>query len=262
MRFSLILSMYFSRVFAFAVLGMLAALAAVVGLFDFIELLRRSATKPDATFTIVSEIAALRLPWVAMQILPFGVLLGGMIAFWRLTRSSELVVARAAGVSAWQFLAAPTLCAVLLGAIATGGVGPISALMRGRAEQLENLYLKTGGGPLALNGGSFWLRQSDRQIDPQGVAVLHANGVAMRDGVLTTQALSVFRLDGRDRLLERRGELTRERVCCRCSARALAFLRAQCVDDVAPVRRAPERRKLLCDAQRWAVTLRDDTRAR
>jgi len=203
MRVSLILSAYFSRVFASAVFGMLAALAAVVGLFDFIELLRRSATKPDATFAIVSEIAALRLPWVAMQILPFGVLLGGMIAFWRLTRSSELVVARAAGVSAWQFLTAPTLCAVLLGAVATGGVGPISALMRGRAEQLENLYLKTGGGPLALNGGSFWLRQSDHQIDPQGIAMLHANGVAMRDGVLTTQALSVFRLDGRDRLLER-----------------------------------------------------------
>ena len=95
---------------------MLFALSGLVAMFDFIELLRRSTSKPDATFALVSEIAALRLPYIAMQILPFAVLLGGILCFWRLTRSSELIVARAAGVSAWEFLAAPTLCALLLGA--------------------------------------------------------------------------------------------------------------------------------------------------
>ena len=80
---------------------MLAALAGLVGLFDFIELLRRAATKPDATFALVLQIAGLRLPYVTMQLLPFAVLLGGIVAFWRLTRSSELIVARASGVSAW-----------------------------------------------------------------------------------------------------------------------------------------------------------------
>ena len=42
---------------------MLLALSGLVSLFDFIELLRRSATKPDATFGLVTEIAALRLPY-------------------------------------------------------------------------------------------------------------------------------------------------------------------------------------------------------
>ena len=137
-------------------------------------MLRRSVTKPDATFGIVAEIAALRLPWIAMQILPFAVLLGGILAFWRLTRSSELIVARAGGVSAWQFLAAPVLCAVALGAFATAAVSPISAVMRARAEALDNAYLRTGGGPLALNGGQLWLRQSDAGFAAGGVAILHA----------------------------------------------------------------------------------------
>ena len=203
MRFAVTLSLYIARVFTFAVLGMLAALVFVVGLFDFIELLRRAATKPDATLWIVAAIGGLRLPWIAMQILPFAVLLGGIMAFWRLTRSSELIVARAAGVSAWQFLAAPVVAAMLLGALATAGISPLSASMRGRAELLENRFLKVGGGPLALNGGALWLRQSDRQLDPLGVAVLHAAGVALRGGVLTAQAVSVFRLDGRDQLLQR-----------------------------------------------------------
>ena len=202
-RVAVTLSCYIARVFTLAVLGMLAALGLVVGLFDFIELLRRAATKPAATLPIVAEIGAMRLPWVGMQILPFAVLLGGILAFWRLTRSSELIVARAAGVSAWQFLAAPVAVAVLMGALATAVVSPLSALMRGRAEVLENTYLRVGGGPLALNGGSMWLRQADDGLQPHGVAILHASSVALHDGALTARDVSVFRLGAQDRLLQR-----------------------------------------------------------
>jgi len=203
MPFAMTLSLYIARVFMYAVLAMLAALSLLVAMFDFIELLRRSVTRPDATFGVVSEIAALRLPWVAMEILPFAVLLGGIIAFWRLTRSSELVVARAAGVSAWQFLMAPVICAVALGALATGGVSPISAVMRARAEVMEDNFLRTGGGPFALNGGQLWLRQADRALDPQGVAILHAHAVAAHGVELDARDVTIFRLDGADHLLQR-----------------------------------------------------------
>ncbi len=197
------LSLYIARQFMAAVTAMLLALTGLVSLFDFIELLRRSATRPDATFGLVMEIAALRLPYIAMQILPFAVLLGGIIAFWRLTRSSELVVARAAGVSAWQFLAAPLACALLVGTAATTLVSPLSSVMLRQAETLDNLYLRSSGGPLALSGGQLWLRQSDRGLDPQGVAILHARAVSLHHNVLTATDVSVFRLDAEDRLLLR-----------------------------------------------------------
>jgi lipopolysaccharide export system permease protein len=200
---ALTLSFYVARVFSLATVSMLGALTAVVALFDFIELLRRSAQRPDATFAIVSQIGLLRLPWLGMQILPFAVLLGGILAFWRLTRSSELIVARAAGVSAWGFLAGPVICAIAFGTIATVAVSPISAAMVARAEALDNVYLKAGGGPLALNGGQLWLRQADRALDPQGVTILHALSVAMKGAQLNVSGVSVFRLDSRDRLLER-----------------------------------------------------------
>ncbi len=203
MLFARTFSVYIARVFVLAVLAMLAALSVLVALFDFIELLRRSVTRPDATFGVVSEIAALRLPWVAMEILPFAVLLGGIICFWRLTRSSELIVARAAGLSAWQFLSAPVFCAVAIGAFATGGISPVSAVMRARAEVIEDTYLRSGGGPLALNGGQLWLRQSDRALDPQGVAILHAHSVAAQGVQLDAHEVTIFRLDGDDRLLQR-----------------------------------------------------------
>ena len=197
------LSIYIARQFLLAVLGMIAALSGVVWLFDFIELLRRSASKPDATFGLVTEIALLRLPFLSIQILPFAVLLGGILAFWRLTRSSELIVARAAGVSAWQFLSAPLACATLLGALATGGISPLSSIMLARAEVLDNLYLRTNGGTMALQGGQLWLRQSDRELDPAGVAILHARSVTLKRKDLVALEVSVFRLDGKDRWLSR-----------------------------------------------------------
>jgi lipopolysaccharide export system permease protein len=203
MTAALTLSLYIVRQFALAVSGMLLALSGLVAMFDFIELLRRSASHPEVSFGLVSQIAALRLPYVAMQILPFAVLLGGILCFWRLTRSSELIVARAAGISAWEFLTAPTLCALLFGIIATALVSPVSSVMLARAEALDNAYLRTGGGPLALNGGQLWLRQSDRQTSPQGVAIIHAQQVELHGKQLIAQQVSVFRLDGTDKLLTR-----------------------------------------------------------
>ncbi len=197
------LSLYVARQFTAAVLAMLAGLSGLVSLFDFIELLRRSATKPDATFGLVLQIAALRLPYIAMQILAFAVLLGGIVAFWRLTRSSELVVARAAGVSAWQFLAGPVACALLIGAVATAVVSPLSSVMLARAETLDNIYLRTAGGPLALTGGQLWLRQADHELAPGGVAILNARDVSMSNGQLRTGDVSVFRLSADDRELSR-----------------------------------------------------------
>jgi lipopolysaccharide export system permease protein len=197
------LALYITRQFMAAVLAMLAALTGLVSLFDFIELLRRAATKPDVTFGILVEIEGLRLPYGAMEILPFAVLLGGILAFWRLTRSSELIVARAAGVSAWQFLAAPLASALLLGAFATTAISPLSSAMFARAEALDNDYLRTGGGPLDLTGGQLWLRQADHELSAQGVAIIHALAVSLNKQTLTAHDVSVFRLDGQDHLLSR-----------------------------------------------------------
>ena len=201
------LGAYVARGFASAVLLTLAALTGLIALFDFIELLRRAATRTEASFGIVATIAGLRLPFVAMQVLPFAVLLGGIIAFWRLSRSSELVVARAAGVSAWGFLFAPVLVAVLLGAAATLGVSPLSSAMLARAERLDGAYLRNTAGITALAGGRLWLRQADRGLDPGGVAILAGRpaspGRSVARNALRLEEASLWRLSADDRPLAR-----------------------------------------------------------
>ena len=210
------LGAYVARGFATMTLAMLVALTGLVALFDFIELLRRAATRPDVGFTLPLEIALLRLPFVALQILPFAILLGGIIAFWRLTRSSELIVARAAGISAWGFLMGPLVVAGLLGLLATLAVSPLSSVLLSRAERLDQTFLRTGGGMSALAGGRLWLRQSDRELDPLGVAILAGRPVAMpapastpggptpsRQPRFELQDVSVWRLSAADLPLAR-----------------------------------------------------------
>ncbi len=201
------LGAYVARGFAAAVLLMLAALTSLIALFDFIELLRRAATRADAGFALVATIAALRVPFVAMQVLPFAVLLGGIVAFWRLSRSSELVVARAAGISAWGFLLAPVLVAVLLGTAATAVVSPLSSAMLSRAERLDGIFLRNSAGITALAGGRLWLRQADRGLDPDGVAILAgrpaAPGRSAARPVLRLEEASLWRLSADDRPLAR-----------------------------------------------------------
>jgi lipopolysaccharide export system permease protein len=203
MRFALTLSLYIARQFAIAAMAMLCALSLLVMLFDFIELLRRAAERTDVGLGLIVGIAFLRLPFYMLQILPFAVLTGGIIAFWRLTRSSELIVARASGVSAWQFLSLPVAAAVCIGLFASGGISPLSSVMFARAEALDNVYLRHTGGPLAIANGQLWLRQADHGIDQQGVAILHARQVALQGKVVAASNVSVFRLDERDHLLSR-----------------------------------------------------------
>jgi lipopolysaccharide export system permease protein len=207
MTLPITLMAYVARRFAAMALLMVLSLSALVALFDLIELLRRAATRPEANFALVAQIAALRVPYVAMQILPFAVLLGGIIAFWRLTRFSELIVARAAGISAWGFLAGPVLVALLLGLGASTALSPLSSAMLARAERLDQLYLRNVGGITALAGGRLWLRQADEGLQPQGVAIISGRPMATRElrpgEALRLSEVTIWRLSADDRPLAR-----------------------------------------------------------
>jgi lipopolysaccharide export system permease protein len=200
--FPLTFGAYVARRFATMCLVMLAALTGLVALFDFIELLRRAATR-EAGFGIVATIAGLRVPFVALQVLPFAILLGGILAFWRLARSSELVVARSAGISAWGFLLGPVLVATLFGCIATAGLSPLSSAMLARAERLDAAVLRNASGITTLAGGRLWLRQADRELDPQGVAILSGRPSSRRDGSFGLEEVSLWRISSTDRFLGR-----------------------------------------------------------
>ncbi|WP_439576231.1 LPS export ABC transporter permease LptG [Elioraea sp.] len=204
MQIPRVLALYVGRVFLVSTISVLAALIAIVALFDVIELTRRAAGRADVPFASLVEISTLKLPFMAIEILPFAVLIGGLVAFWRLTRSSELIVARAGGVSAWQFLAAPVLAGAALGVIAITVISPVSAMFYARAERLDSVLLRGGAGTLGLSGGGLWVKQPDDALTPGGAAILHGERIAaVGPERLTLERVSVFRLGPDDRFLGR-----------------------------------------------------------
>jgi lipopolysaccharide export system permease protein len=155
------LSAYIARQFFIWFCGVFGTMVSVTFLLDYIELIRRGGAKAQATWGTLLEMAALKLPHTAQDVMPFAILFGTMLAFWRLTRSNELVVARAAGVSVWEFLTPAVLVALLVGVVAVTVFNPIASSMEATYERLDNRILRQPGDPLSLTNAGLWLRQSD-----------------------------------------------------------------------------------------------------
>jgi lipopolysaccharide export system permease protein len=157
-RFLAILMSPGKTLFRYIILRFLAWCASVflsmitiIFLLDYIELIRRGGTKPGATLLVLLEMAALKQPYMMQQIMPFAILFGTMMAFWRMTRSNELVVARAAGVSAWQFLTPPLAAAFMIGVIAVTVFNPVASVLEAHYETLEGRILRGGGDQMSLS---------------------------------------------------------------------------------------------------------------
>src|SRR3954453_20193324 len=175
------LSGYIARQFLSWFGALFGTMISIAFLLDYIELIRRSGSREQATWGVLLEMAALKLPHTAQDVMPFPILFGIMLVFWRLTRSNELVAARAAGVSAWAFLAPALLMALLIGMMAVMLFNPVASAMQASYEKLENRILRLAGDPTSLSNGALWLRQSD---GTGGQVILHGEKVAASDLVL------------------------------------------------------------------------------
>ena len=174
LRVPLTLSLYVGRRFLLAVLATIGVMILIVGLIELLELLRRTADVPRGVpFLILLQMALLKLPTTAEKIYPFAVMIGGMITLARLTRSSELVVARAAGVSVWQFLMPGVLVVAVLGVIFVTAMNPIAALTISRFERIEGKYITNKPSQLSILPSGLWLRQRDEAGLAFGKASAH-----------------------------------------------------------------------------------------
>jgi lipopolysaccharide export system permease protein len=183
-----ILDRYFGRRFLKTVLAVFGGVFFLVFTIDLVETLRRSGETAGANGLLMAWLSLLHTPIVAEQALPFAVLLGAMIAFLNLSRRLELVVARAAGVSVWRFLAPALFVSVAIGVIAVTVYNPLSTAMKRRSDAIEAKLF----GAASSRSGGLWLRQ--QSVD--GQSIIHADGRDATDaGFVHVQAFN-FGPDG------------------------------------------------------------------
>ena len=135
------LSRYFGARFLSSVMATFVGIIVLAGMIDYFELMRRGADWPKATAWILAEISIFRIPQLTEHIMPFAILVGAMSCYLTLSRRLELVIARSAGISAWQFVAPALLVAFLFGTFATVAYNPIAAMMHERSKRLEEQML-------------------------------------------------------------------------------------------------------------------------
>src|SRR5262249_56583930 len=106
-----------------------------------------------------------RVPQPTGGPLPFSVLVSAMSCYLTLSRRHELVIARAAGVSAWQFVTPAIVAAFLLGTIATTLYNPVAALLHERSKHLE-ADMQRNTSTLQQFVSGFWVRQKSNDGPP------------------------------------------------------------------------------------------------
>jgi lipopolysaccharide export system permease protein len=171
MNFPITLFGYIARRFLMWFSGVFLLFMMLIYIGDFVELTRRTSARADIGAGLLAKMAALKLPYEAQQVMPFAVLGGSILALFFMTRSRELIVARAAGISVWQFLAPAIAIAFLVGVIGVTLFNPIASVAQSEYKVLESTLLKNQADSLALNASGLWLRQSDVEGTQ---AVIHA----------------------------------------------------------------------------------------
>ena len=153
------LSLYFARHFAKMVAAFFLVSVVLIGVSTLAEFFNR-ALRIDAAGLKIAWLSLFRVPSTTEDALPFVVLYGSIAAFVIANRRLEVVVARAAGVSAWQFLLPACVVGLLFGGLATTVYNPVAAALLARSNLLTAEVFGTGVQTVEPAEGPVWVRQA------------------------------------------------------------------------------------------------------
>jgi lipopolysaccharide export system permease protein len=192
-RLSAVLSRYLARQVLIGIAIAVFGLAVIAFVADVVELLRRAYGQPGVSLGLVLLMGLLHLPFLVQKLMPFAVLFGTMLTFQRLTRSHELVAARSAGVSIWQFLLPALLVAQVIGIFTLVAFNPLASVLMARYEALQQKYLSQDSDLITVGQGGLWLRQTR---EGGGELLLHARQMHPDTGRLDQVVVLEFAADG------------------------------------------------------------------
>jgi lipopolysaccharide export system permease protein len=191
------LGRYFAGRFVVSALGVFAGIFMLLVLVDYIEMVRKTSGLVEVSAVTVAETSLFRVPQLLEKMMPFCILIGAMTCYLALSRRLELVVARAAGVSAWQFIAPALASAIMLGIAATAVYNPMSANLRELSKRMEAELFGSAPGGGVQDASGFWINQ----VNSDGQAIINA-ARSEQQGVRLT-SLTIFRFDNDYRFRER-----------------------------------------------------------
>ncbi|PCH81722.1 MAG: LPS export ABC transporter permease LptG [Hyphomicrobiales bacterium] len=199
------LAIYFARRFLFAIVGIFFGGFALIFVVDFVELLRRAGDVEGFSMLDVAIMSFTRVPSLTERILPFAAFFGAMATFFSLSRKLELVVARASGISVWQFIAPGLLVATFIGAFGFAIYNPLSATMKEISLRYEAKIFGEVINRYDQHSKDNWIRQGGEDGD----SILRARSTYNQGAGLSGVTIIMFDRNGRfsERIDAKRAEL-------------------------------------------------------
>jgi lipopolysaccharide export system permease protein len=157
-------------------------------LFEIIEFLRRTANMQHVPFSLILSMSFMKLPYLGERVLPMGILFAAIYTCWKLNKTSELVVIRSSGLSAWQFLNPLIICALLTGIFSTAVINPVSSIFLSKYQQLDRIHFRNNANLATVSKTGVWLRQPSEQ----GYALIHAASFDKKDWQLNSVTVLFF----------------------------------------------------------------------
>lgn len=189
------LGRYFLRRYAVITTWNFVGLAALIFIISFTEISGRSGGLDGFSAKWALGLAALQLPMIMQQAVPFIGLVAAMATLISLNRKYELVIARAAGISAWQFLTPIAAGAFIFGLLTVLVLNPIAAKSYASAEALEATV--RGAGSSLNSDQERWIKQRTGE----GETIIGADAAV--DGGLTLVRPIFLIMDDNERISKR-----------------------------------------------------------
>ncbi|MBR6663324.1 MAG: LPS export ABC transporter permease LptG [Alphaproteobacteria bacterium] len=175
----------------FAVLFMVLS---VVMLFEIVELLRRTSGKYDVSFWFVLQMAITKMPKTIEMVFPFVMMIAAMATFWKLSKTNEFVIMRAAGVSIWGFLLPVLTATFAVGIINITLINPVAADMYDMYETLEYRLKTKNPKAVLFSDQGLWIREA---LDEDNIMVLQAKSLRQEKEDLLLRNVTILEMDRR-----------------------------------------------------------------
>jgi lipopolysaccharide export system permease protein len=187
----------FREVFMGLALVLGVILLAIV-LVDMIEQMRTVGQRTEIGIDQAFQLTMYKLPRLTLETLPFAMLVGAIITYSRLSRRSEIPAIRAAGISAWSFLAPAVLIAAAAGAIMVMVLDPMATRLNAEFVAKRGRLLDEPTTSAADTKGGIWLSQGDVDGNinsDDAVAIINANRVVGRAEALEGVTFYYFKVN-------------------------------------------------------------------
>ena len=207
---ALTLSLYLARQFL-VWLAISVAVCSFVGfLADMGETSRVASRGTDNNLLNLIGLSLLKFPNLVQEILPFAFLFGSIGYFTRLSNTHELIVARASGLSVWQFLFPGMAITLAIGVLMTAFWHPMAAMMAGKAKNIEKNITYGTTNQLSVSDNGLWLREDREQSNGNDYVIIHAPQIISSNPIIlknvsyltfTPDGVNMERIDAETALL-------------------------------------------------------------